>query len=378
MRLLLAPDKFKGSLTALAAAEAMQRGVLRAHPGAQTVLRPIADGGEGTAEALCAALGGEWITLRANDPLGREVEARYAWVEGDTAVIDMSEASGLWRLTPAEREPRRASTHGTGQLIAHAIARGARRILIGLGGSATNDGGIGMAEALGYRFLGSGGRPFAAIAANLGALSRIEPPRQPLNVEIIALCDVQNPLTGPRGASQMFGPQKGADPQTAAELDTALAYLADVAARDLGRDLGRDLRDTPGAGAAGGLGFGLLTFCGAKIQSGFETVAAILRLEQEIAASDYVLTGEGRLDVQTLEGKGPVGVAALARQQHKPVFAFAGAIENDPRLAELFEHAEAITPAGMPLEEALRRAPTLLEETVARAIASLTCGSKKE
>lgn len=368
MRLLIAPDKFKGSLTALAAAEAMRRGVLRALPGAVTVARPIADGGEGTAEALCAALGGEWITVAASDPLGRAIEARYAWLGGDTAAIDMSEASGLWRLAPGERDPRRASTFGTGQLIGDALRRGARKVFIGLGGSATNDGGIGMAAALGFRFLGSKGESLDALAANLGAISRVQAPGPQGNAEIVALCDVQNPLTGGRGASRVFGPQKGADPAMVAELDAGLAHLAAVVARDLGRAFDA----TPGAGAAGGLGFGLLSFCGAKIRSGFETVAGVLHLEEEIAASDLVLTGEGRLDGQTLEGKGPAGVAALARRLGKPVFAFAGAVEAEARLGELFERTVAITPAGMPLEEALLRAPQLLEDAVAQALCSLT------
>ena len=257
---------------------------------------------------------------------------------------------------------------GTGQLIADALRRGAKKVFIGLGGSATNDGGIGMAAALGFRFFGSRGEPLDALAANLGAISRVQAPDPQANVEIVGLCDVQNPLTGGRGASRVFGPQKGADPAVVEELDAGLVHLADVVARDLGRDF----RATPGAGAAGGLGFGLLSFCGAKIRSGFETVAGVLHLEEAIAASDLVLTGEGRLDGQTLEGKGPAGVAALARSLGKPVFAFAGAVEVDARLGELFERTVAITPAGMPLEEGMLRAPQLLEDAVAQALCSLT------
>ena len=362
MRMLIAPDKFKGALTALAAAQAMQRGVLRVLPGALIVTMPIADGGEGTAEAICAALVGEWITLSADDPLGREIKARYAWLEGGTAVIDMSEASGLWRLKPEERDPRRASTFGTGQLIADALRRGAKRVLVGLGGSATNDGGIGMAAALGLEFFNGAGELLDANAVNLSAVARVAAPSAPVEAEIVALCDVQNPLTGARGASRVFGPQKGAAPEIVAELDAGLAHFADVVARDLGVDF----RDTPGAGAAGGLGFGLLSFCGAKIRSGFETVAGILHLEEAIAASDLVLTGEGRLDSQTLEGKGPAGVAALARKHGKLVVAFAGAVEENAHLDEVFTRTFAITPAGMPLEQALRNAGNLLEEAVAR------------
>jgi len=363
MRLLIAPDKFKGSLTALAAAEAMVRGISQKCPGAETVVLPIADGGEGTAEAICAALGGKWISVAAQDPLGRKIEARYAWLEDATAVIDMSEASGLWRLAPDERDPLRASTFGTGQLLSDALERGARKILIGLGGSATNDGGIGLAEALGYQFLNSSLKCIPAIAANLPLFARIESLCQVPDAEIIALCDVQNPLTGDCGASRVFGPQKGANAYHVEVLNAGLSHLADL----VSRDLGCDFRTTPGAGAAGGLGFGLLSFCGAQIRSGFETVAAVSGLEEQIIASDIVLTGEGRLDPQTLEGKGPAGVAALARKHGKPVFAFAGAVADDPRCGALFEQTFAITPAGMPLEEALRNAASLLEKSVAQA-----------
>ena len=363
MRLLIAPDKFKGSLTALAAAEAMARGAVRCCPGAVTVLMPIADGGEGTAEAICAALGGSWITVSAHDPLGREGAARYAWLEGERAVIDMSEASGLWRVAATERDPLHASTFGTGQLVADALKRGAEKIWIGLGGSATNDGGIGLAEALGFQFFDAAGQRLPAIPASLPLLARIQPPARKIDAEIVALCDVQNPLTGERGASRVFGPQKGADARMVEALDAGLAHLADV----VSRDLGYDFRNTPGAGAAGGLGFGLLSFCGAQIRSGFETIAGILQLEAQIAACDLVLTGEGRLDPQTLEGKGPAGVAALARRHGKPVVAFAGAVADDPRCRELFAETFAITPVGMPLDEAMRNAASLLEERVAQA-----------
>ena len=363
MRFLIAPDKFKGSLTALAAAEAMTRGVLQNFPEAVTM--PIADGGEGTAEAICSALGGKWMTMAARDPLGREVDARYAWLEAEkTAVIDMSEASGLWRISAGERNPMRASTFGTGQLMADALRRGAKKLLIGLGGSATKDGGVGMAEALGFQFFDDAGeRLTAVIPANLTQIARIQAPDAPMDAIIIALCDVQNPLTGERGAARVFGPQKGADPRMVEELEAGLGHLADV----VSKNLGCDFRDTPGAGAAGGLGFGLLSFCNAQIRSGFETLAAILHLEEQIAQSDIVLSGEGRLDPQTLEGKGPAGVAALAHKHGKRVFAFAGAVAEDPRLADLFELTFAITPAGMPLEEAMRKAAQLLEESVSQA-----------
>ena len=366
-RLLIAPDKFKGSLTAPGAAAAIARGITTARPDATLVSMPIADGGEGTAEAICAALGGRWITVPVSDTRGRPIAARYAWLENKVAVIDMSETSGLWRLSIAERDPLHASTFGTGQLIADAIRRGASKILVGLGGSATNDGGIGMAAALGYEFLGRDGKRLKAVPANLTDLAGIKAPGAPPRATIIGLCDVQNPLTGERGASRTYGPQKGADPQTVKWLDDHLGRLADIVARDLHREF----RATPGAGAAGGLGFGLLSFCGATLRPGFETLAEILQLEKAIATSDFVITGEGRIDAQTLEGKGPAGVAALARKHGKPVTAFAGSVTDDPRIATVFDHVFAITPPGLPLDEALRDAPQLLENCAAGAMAKI-------
>jgi glycerate kinase len=327
---------------------------------------PIADGGEGTAEAICAALGGRWIAVTASDPLGRPIAARYAWLENDVAVIDMSEASGLGRLSVAERDPLHASTHGTGQLIADAIRRGARKILVGLGGSGTNDGGSGMAAALGFEFLDRRGKPLKAIPANLADLAGIKAPDTPLSATIVGLCDVQNPLTGERGASRTYGPQKGADPQMVDVLDRHLAHLADIVARDLRCDF----RATPGAGAAGGLGFGLLSFGSATLRPGFETLAEILQLEKTIAASDFIITGEGRIDAQTLEGKGPAGVAALARKHGKPVIAFAGSVADDPRIAAVFDRVFSIAPSDMPLDEALREAPRLLARCAAEAAAN--------
>jgi glycerate kinase len=355
-RILIAPDKFKGSLTAPGAAEAIARGIAAACPDATLVSMPIADGGEGTAEAICAALGGIWNTVPVSDPLGRPIAARYAWLENDVAVIDMSEASGLGRLAIAERDPLHASTFGTGQLIADAIRGEASKILVGLGGSATNDGGMGLAAAFGFEFRDRHGRQLQGIPANLADLTRIKAPAVQLRGTIIGLCDVQNPLTGERGASRTYGPQKGADPQIVQWLDDHLERLANIVARDLQCDF----RATPGAGAAGGLGFGLLSFCGATLRPGFETLAEILQLEKAIAASDFVVTGEGRIDAQTMEGKGPAGVAALARKHGKPVIAFAGSVADDPRIATVFDQVFAITPPGLPLDEALRDAPRLL------------------
>jgi glycerate kinase len=367
MKVLIAPDKFKGSLSATAAAEATARGLRSAIPDAAVELAPIADGGEGFAEALSTALGGEWVRTTAYDPRGREVEARYAWVAADKlAILDMSEASGLWRVDAAERDPLRATTMGTGQLLRHAIERGARKILVGLGGSATTDGGIGMAAALGFRFIARDGAPLPATAAALPYLLRIERGDVPAFPEIVAACDVQNPLLGPRGCAQVFGPQKGADEKAVSFLDDALRLLADIVTRDLGCNH----RDTPGAGAAGGIAFGLMSFYGARLCSGFDLVADVLQLEARIAASDLVITGEGRLDAQTLEGKGPAGVAALARRHGKPVVAFAGSVSDAEALRTVFTATHAIADGSIPLAEAMRRGAELLEFAVHRAAVS--------
>jgi glycerate kinase len=363
MKILIAPDKFKGSLSATAAAEAIARGVRTALPGAEVTLAPIADGGEGFAEALSTALGGEWVRTTACDPRGREVEARYAWIATEKlAILDMSEASGLWRIAAAERDPLRATTRGTGQLLRHAMDRGARKILVGLGGSATTDGGIGMASALGFRFIARDGAPLPATAAALPYLLRIERESMPPFPEIVAACDVQNPLLGPRGCAHIFAPQKGADEAAVRFLDDVLRHLADVVARDLGCDH----RDTPGAGAAGGIAFGLMSFCGARLCSGFDLVAEVLRLEPRIAASDLVITGEGRLDAQTLDGKGPAGVAALARRHGKPVVAFAGSVTDADALRATFDAAHPVTDGSIPLAEAMQRGAELLEVAVRR------------
>ena len=366
MKVLIAPDKFKGSLTAAQAARAIRRGVERALTAARCRELPIADGGEGAAEVLCGALGGEWITTAAHDGLGRPVEAGYASLPGAVAAINMSEASGLWRLAPGERDPLRASTAGTGELMAHARTRGARTILVGLGGSATNDGGIGMAAALGWRFMDRHGNALPPLPLHLPEVERILPPSQePLPV-VTSMVDVGNPLLGKRGATYVYGPQKGADAAALFFLEAGLTHLADVARRDLGRDY----RDVAGAGAAGGLGFGLLAFCGAEIRSGFDTVAGAVGLDAAVAGSDLVITGEGCLDRQTLEGKGPAGVASLARRFGKPVFAFGGAAPEPDVLRWIFDGVFAIKDGTVSTERAMREAETLLEARVAAAFAT--------
>jgi glycerate kinase len=375
MRILVAPDKFKGSLSAVAAAEAIARGWRSVDPQAEITLAPIADGGEGFAEALCLAMGGKWITRRVQDPLGREVEGRFAWIESTkTAVLEMSEASGLWRLKSDELAPLRANTFGTGQLMREAVELGATRILIGLGGSATTDGGIGMAAALGYIFYTSDGEPLQPVPENLLALTRIGI-REAISLpEIVAACDVQNPLLGERGTARVFSPQKGADPSMVERLEQSMENLADVVTLDLGCDH----RTAAGAGAAGGIGFGLLSFCGARMQSGFDLVADVLGLEQRVREADLVITGEGRLDAQSLEGKGPVGVAQLARIYGKPILGLAGSVIESAPLSEIFTAVRGVVDQPVTLEVAMERGAEFLERAARQCAQLVVLGRRFE
>ena len=371
MRVLVAPDKFKGSLTAAEAAAAMAAGWREAWPEAEVVCRPVADGGEGTAETVCAAVGGEWHTHTVRDPLGRPVCARYAVVgtgEDRVAFVECSAASGYVLVAPHERDLSRASTFGTGQLLARALAEpGVRRVVVGLGGSATNDGGLGLAAALGYAFLDAAGEPVPPIPHALGRLASIIPPasRPWINRPVTAACDVRNPLLGPRGATRVYGPQKGLRPGDTSALEDGLRRLADVAVASLGRDH----RGVAGAGAAGGLGFGLLTFCDAALEPGFDLVARLLGLEEAVRAADLVLTGEGSADAQSLEGKAPHGVAALARRHGKPAILIAGSVPHadHPALRAHFGAVHTLMDAGFPLERCLHDAANVLRQTTAAA-----------
>jgi len=376
MHLLIAPDKFKGSLTAAQAAAALAEGWRQGWPGDKPLeieCLPVADGGEGTAEAIHDALAGRWVTLDVQDPIGRIVEGRYALVENAEgerlAVLEMSSASGFSRVQGGDRDLLRGNTFGTGQLLAHALRKGgAERVVIGVGGSATNDGGIGLAAALGFRFFDAEHGELEPTPQYLPKLVSIEFPTDPLpSVPINVACDVKNPLLGPRGATRVYGPQKGLRDETqAAQLELALARLADVAARTFGQDH----RDTPGAGAAGGLGFGLMTFCGAKLLPGFDLVASRLDLKAAVARADLVLTGEGSLDGQTLEGKAPAGVAAMARQLGRPVIAFGGRVEEAARagLRACFDEIVALSDVepGLTQKERMARERELLCRHAAR------------
>jgi glycerate kinase len=359
MRILVAPDKFKGSLSACEVAQGIATGLRDILPDAIIETIPVADGGEGTAEVIGDACGGEWITCAAHDALGRAFTARYIWLdERALAVMEMSEAAGLWRIAPHERDPLRANTYGVGEMLCGAAGRGAREIIIGLGGSATNDGGFGMARALGFRFLDKEGAELTGPVSDLLKLQQIAPPRDLAPPRVIAAVDVKNPLLGERGATRTFGPQKGATPEQLASLEAALGRLADIVARDLGCNF----RESSGAGAAGGLGFGLRSFCGATIRPGFDLVAEMIDLRAAILRANVVITGEGCLDTQTLEGKAPAGIARLAREMGKRVYAIAGCAAENQTIHKVFDGVITLATASITREEAISRTAELLCE----------------
>ena len=360
MRILIAPDKFKGTLNAREVGQNIAKGLLDVLPNAKIGIVPMADGGEGTAAAICDARGGCWLECKAHDPLGRAIEARYGWIDREKlAVMEMSESAGMRRLSESERDPIHATTFGVGEMILDATKRGANEITIGLGGSATNDGGFGMARALGFRFeLEHEHEQGQPRITDLFELNRIRRPTDFVVPSIIAAVDVKNPLLGQNGATRVFGPQKGASESDLDNLERALARLADVVAADFGLDY----RNEAGAGAAGGLGFGLLSFCGATIQPGFKVVAEAVRLESKMKDADLVITGEGSLDRQTLEGKTPAGVARLARKLGKPVFAIVGRASNDQEVREIFDGIYQNARPGMSQAENMKRAGEFLRE----------------
>jgi glycerate 2-kinase len=360
---VLAPDSFKESMTAKEVCLAMEKGLRKAFPDARYIHVPMADGGEGTVQALVDATGGRLCALEVTGPLGEPVTAQYGLLgDGETAAIEMASASGLQQVPPDRRNPLRATTYGTGELIRACLDRGVRRIIVGIGGSATNDGGAGMAEALGARFLDAAGQPLPRGGGSLGELARIDvsglDPRLQ-QARLVVACDVDNPLCGERGASRVFGPQKGATAAMAEQLDAALAHYAETARRQLGRDV----RDVPGAGAAGGLGAGLLLFTQAELRRGVEIVIDYTGLREKVAAADVVLTGEGGIDFQTKFGKTPHGVAQVAKAAGKRVIAIAGTIGDgaDALYAEGIDAIFGIAPGPAALPQLLADGPRNVE-----------------
>jgi glycerate kinase len=370
MRVVVAPDKFKGTLTAREAAGAIAEGWRSVDRRAEIEEVPIADGGEGTLEALLAALDGRRERLPATGPLGDPVVADYGLADtprGLLAIIEMARASGLELVSEERRNPLRATTYGTGELIVAACRNQPRRLLVCIGGSATNDAGAGMARALGIRLLDEEGRDLPAGGAALTRLARIDLgglDRAVRKVEVVVATDVRNPLIGPQGASAVYGPQKGASPEDVTRLDQALGHFAAV----VHRDLGIDLRHEPGAGAAGGLGAGLMAFLGARLRPGFEVVSEILRLAERLEPADVAVTGEGNYDAQTEYGKAPAGLLRMAREAHCRTVLIAGSIERgaEPQADLVYSLAER---AGQ--SEAMTRARELTLQAAAEAAATM-------
>jgi len=368
LRIVIAPDSYKGSLSALGVAQAMERGILRVFPDAEVCTIPMADGGEGTVDALLAATGGERRLSEVSDPLGKRITAQWGVLgDGCTAVIEMAAASGLTLQAAEQRNPRITSTHGTGELMRAVLDAGLRKIILGIGGSATNDGGTGMARALGARFLDTDGHELPDGGAALAGLQRIDlsllDPRL-RDTEITVACDVDNPLCGPRGASAVFGPQKGATPAMVAELDAALAHFAAVAQNATGRDIA----EQAGAGAAGGLGAGLLFFTLAQLKPGVDIVLDAVGFSDLVKDADFVITGEGCTDFQTAFGKAPVGVARCAKQFGIPVFCLSGSLGQgaDDALAHGIDALLSISERPMTLAESMGAAGSLIETASAR------------
>jgi len=366
MKIVIAPDSFKESLTALEVAESIARGIHRVLPEAQTVCIPMADGGEGTLVTVLDATASEPRHARVSDALGRPIDAQWGWLSNQTALIEMASAAGLEHIAVEYRDPLIADTFGVGELIRAALDAGARTIVLTAGGSATNDGGAGMLRALGMRWLDDQGNPLAPGGAALAQLDRADAsdldPRL-AQIELIIATDVNNPLCGPSGASATFGPQKGATPELVQQLDRALARLADVTAHTLAKDV----RDAAGAGAAGGLGFAAMAWLNAQMKPGVQMIAELVELEASIQQADLVFTGEGRMDAQTQQGKTPMGVIQIAQRHQVPVIALAGQLgDGYQSLYEMgLTAAFSLANGPLSLKQAVEQGSDLLESQAA-------------
>ncbi|MCI0667902.1 MAG: glycerate kinase [Methylococcaceae bacterium] len=382
MKIVIATDSFKENMTSLEVATAIEKGIREVIPDATCIKVPMADGGEGTVQALVDATSGRIVTKTVVGPLGERVEARYGFLgDGHSAVIEMAEASGLPLVPKAKRDPLRTTTYGTGQLILDALDSGATEIIIGIGGSSTNDCGSGMAQALGVRYLDKNGVELSQYASGgmLDQIAEIDTSgldSRLRDVRIQVACDVDNPLCGERGASAVFGPQKGATPEMVKTLDSNLGYFADL----IRSSLGIDVRELKGAGASGGLGAGLVAFCGATLKSGIDIVVEATGLEQALQGAHLAITGEGKVDFQTAFGKTPSGVARAAKKTNTPVVAIGGALADDAR--GVFQHGidglESAAARDMSLEEAIRNSRMHLQFAGERLARLLLIGRRIE
>ena len=370
LKIVIAPDSFKESLSATEVAESIQKGIVSAIPSASIVKVPMADGGEGTVQSLVQSTGGRIIQTQVHDPLMRKITSFFG-VLGDkqTAVIEMAAASGIELIPAYERNPLKTNSYGTGELIKSALDTGAKKLIIGIGGSATNDGGVGMLQALGIRFLDNNGFEIGPGGGSLDKLKDIDITKidtRLKSTKIVVASDVNNPLFGENGASSIFGPQKGASPEMVKRLDNNLTHFARITEKFLKKQF----HSTPGAGAAGGLGFGLIAWLNAEIKPGFEIIAKQAGLEEKIRESDLVITGEGKIDAQSKFGKTPYGVAMLAKKYQVPVLAFAGIVEDEARKTyhDLFQMIIPIAEKTMSLEESKKNAAPLLQKAASIAI----------
>ncbi|NUL38791.1 glycerate kinase [Kosakonia sacchari] len=378
MKIVIAPDSYKESLSALDVATAIESGFREIFPTAEYLKIPVADGGEGTVEAMVAATDGRIVKVTVKGPLGEQAEGFYG-ISGDeqSAFIEMAAASGLEMVPPAKRDPLITTSWGTGELIRHALDAGVKHIIIGIGGSATNDGGAGMVQALGAKLLDENGQQIALGGAALETLARIDTAqldKRLAECRIEVACDVTNPLTGKEGASAVFGPQKGATPEMIARLDKALGHYARIIARDL--DL--DVLHLAGGGAAGGMGAALYAFCGAELRQGIEIVTDALALDEYVIGADLVITGEGRIDSQTVHGKVPVGVAKVAKRHNIPVIGIAGSLTADVGVVHHhgIDAVFSVIYKVCSLEDALENAGENVRMTARNVAAVLKAGQK--
>jgi glycerate kinase len=367
MKIVIACNAFKDSLTSVRAGRIIARAFRRAMPDVEIGEVPIADGGDGTLDCIAAAVPAKRVRKKVPGPLFEPLTAEYLLIDnGGAAVVEMARASGLALLRREERDTVRATTLGAGLLIRDAAARGCEKIIVGIGGSATTDGGMGAASALGYVFRDARGRALQPCGANLARIKSIDTSGVSdalKNIEITVACDVTNPLLGPGGAAYMYAPQKGASPAQVRQLEAGLKNLADVAARDLGKDF----RRTPGAGAAGGLGFGLMTFLNARLVSGIDMMMQATDLERRLKGAGLLITGEGRMDAQSAQGKAPFGLLRIAKKHGVPVIAFVGAVQDEPALCRAgFRAVIPIVSGPMPLDDAIANAADLLSASAFR------------
>lgn len=375
MKIIVAPDSFKGSCSAICIAHAIESGIKKVFPNAQIVKIPIADGGEGTVEALLLGCGGEMKQIEVVGPMGEMVTAKYGVLRNGSAVIEMAVASGLTLVAKEKRNPLVATTYGTGQLIKAALDEGCHKIIIGIGGSATNDGGVGMAQALGVSFQDEDGNELGNGGGELYKLSRIDlrglDPRLG-ETEVVVACDVSNPLTGPEGAVAVYGPQKGATPEDVKLLDENLRHYA----RIIKEQLGIDISHVPGAGAAGGMGAGLMVFCSARLQTGIETVMDVVGFDRYLKDAELVVTGEGQIDGQSVYGKVPVGVAKRAKKFNLPVLVVTGGMGSEAH--KVYDYGidaiMSIPPGPISLREAMEHCERLVEEAAERMMRMLQLG----